>query len=87
LRHSHSLLPIGSFTTDLPFGFSFEDTADTLANNLVIVGDQYLYGHLNLHRRKTHRREIPSMYAETIRPSQQIRVNKYKVLIAELPKS
>jgi hypothetical protein len=48
LRHLHSLLTIGCFTTDVPFRFSFQDPADTLAHNLVIVGDQYLYSHSSL---------------------------------------
>jgi hypothetical protein len=41
-------VPIGRFTADPPFGSRLQNPADSLSHNLVIIRDQYFYGHLNL---------------------------------------
>jgi hypothetical protein len=52
-RHPDGLLAIARFTADLPVGSGFQDPADSLSHNFVIVRDEYLYGHLSLFKKKT----------------------------------
>src|SRR5689334_8786825 len=66
LSQSHGFLPVSSFAANLPFGFRFEYASNSLAYDLVIVGNQYFYGHLSLIA-KIHKRQIPQIMRRNAR--------------------